>query len=159
MRAFYKEEAMQIPLSRLSTLPSVLITGALALAPFAHGGETPGKALALAADKLSWEELSPSRPGVQVAVVQGHHASGAWRGFLKFPVGSTSDVHTHSSDLRLVVVSGTFRYGADPKHEQPFGPGSYVFIPANHPHSNSQPDGAMVYIEQPGRYDRQGAGH
>ncbi|HEY3271380.1 MAG TPA: DUF4437 domain-containing protein [Geothrix sp.] len=149
---------MRVPLSRLFVLPSVMIAGALALAPFAQGGEAPGKAVALAADKLSWEELSPKRPGVLVSDIQGHHASGAWRGFLKFPVGSTSDVHTHSSDLRLVVVSGTFRYGSNPGHEQPFGPGSYVFIPANHPHSNSQPDGAVVYIEQPGKYDRQGGG-
>jgi quercetin dioxygenase-like cupin family protein len=133
-----------------------MIAGALALVPFAQGGEAPGKAVALAADKLSWEELSPKRPGVLVSDIQGHHASGAWRGFLKFPAGSTSDVHTHSSDLRLVVVSGTFRYGSNPGHEQPFGPGSYVFIPAHHPHSNSQPDGAVLYIEQPGKYDRQG---
>jgi quercetin dioxygenase-like cupin family protein len=135
-----------------------MIVGLLALAPFAQGGEAPGKAVALAADKLSWEELSAKRPGVLVSEIQGHHASGAWRGFLKFPVGSTSDVRTHSSDLRLVVVSGTFRYGADPAHEQPFGPGSYIFIPANHPHSNSQPDGSTVYVEQPGKYDRQGGG-
>ena len=135
---------MQIKPSRWFMLSLALVAGALALAPAAHGGETPGKAVALAADHLSWEELAAKGVGVMISDVQGHHAKGAWHGFVKFPVGSKSGVHAHSSDMRLVVVSGTFRYGTDPDHEQVFGPGSYIFIPGHHPHSNSQPDGAVV---------------
>jgi len=150
---------MRISPSRLFVLPSALLAGTLALAPSAHGGETPGKAVALAADQLPWEELAAKGAGVLISDVQGHHAKGPWHGFVKFPVGSKSGVHAHSSDLRIVVVSGTFRYGPDPDHEKVYGPGSYVFIPANLPHSNSQPDGAVVYLEQPGKYDNQPVSH
>lgn len=31
-------------------------------------------------------------------------------------------------------------------------------FPGGHPHSNSQPDGAVVYVEQPGKYDNHLAG-
>ena len=147
---------MKINPFRSVALPLAL--AACALAP-AHAGEGHGKAVALAADQLSWEDLAAKGAGVMVADVEGHHAKGAWHGFVKFPVASKSGVHAHSSALRLVVVSGTFRYGSDPDHEQPYGPGSYVFIPANHPHSNSQPDGAVVYVEQSGKYDNKPAGH
>lgn len=129
-----------------------------ALAPAHAPGEGRGREVALAADKLPWEDLAAKGAGVLVADVHGHHAQGPWHGFVKFPVGSKSGVHTHSSDLRLVVVSGTFRFGSDPEHEQPYGPGSYVFVPGGHPHSNSQPDGAVVYVEQPGKYDNHLAG-
>ena len=144
---------MRIALSGLVALPAAAVLCALATAPLAHAGETGGKAVALAADKLPWEDLAARGAGVQIADIEGHHAKGAWKGFVKFPVGSKSGVHAHSNDLRLVVVSGTFRYGSDPDHEQLYGPGSYVFVPAHHPHSNSQPDGAVVYLEQPGPYD------
>jgi hypothetical protein len=40
-----------------------------------------------------------------------------------------------------------------PETEKNYGAGSYVFIPANLPHSNSQPEGALLYGEQPGKFD------
>lgn len=147
---------MKISPSGLVVLSAALVAGTLS---FAHGGEKRSGEVTLAADKLPWEDLAAKGVGVMVADVEGLHAKGAWHGFVKFPVASKSPVHAHSSALRLVVVSGTFRYGSDPDHEQPYGPGSYVFIPANHPHSNSQPDGAVVYVEQPGKYDNKPAGH
>ena len=78
---------------------------------------------------------------------------GAWAGFIRFPAGSKSGVHTHSSDIKIVVVSGTFHYGSTPETEKNYGAGSYVFIPANLPHSNSQPEGALLYGEHPGKFD------
>lgn len=151
---------MDITSLRSIALPMTLATCALAPTWAGEGaGEGRGHEVTLAADKVAWEELAAKGAGVMVADVEGHHAKGAWHGFVKFPAASKSTVHTHSSALRIVVVSGTFRYGSDPDHEQPYGPGSYVFIPANHPHSNSQPDGALLYVEQSGRYDNKPAGH
>lgn len=147
---------MKISPSGLVVLSAALVAGTLSLA---RDGEKRSGEVTLAADKLPWEDLAAKGVGVMVADVEGIHAKGAWHGFVKFPVASKSPVHAHSHALRLVVVSGTFRYGSDPDHEQPYGPGSYVFIPANLPHSNSQPDGAVVYVEQPGKYDNKPAGH
>jgi hypothetical protein len=43
--------------------------------------------------------------------------------------------------------------GDTPKTEKNYGAGSYVFMPANLPHSNSQPKGALLYEEQPDKFD------
>jgi quercetin dioxygenase-like cupin family protein len=136
---------------RIAMVVAILMTAALSLAPTARGEET--KAVARAADGLKWEPLSAKGPDVKIAIVSGDHTKGAWAGFVKFPAGTKSGVHTHSSDIKIVVISGDFHYGATPETEKSYGPGSYVLIPANLPHSNSQPQGALLYGEQPGMFD------
>jgi quercetin dioxygenase-like cupin family protein len=138
--------------SRLATVTVIAMSAALFLAQAAGGAEAR-KASAVATDALKWEELSTKGAGAKIATVSGEHTKGAWAGFFKFPAGSKYGIHTHSSDLKIVVVSGTFRYGDTPETERNYGAGSYVFIPANLPHSNSHPDGALLYAEQPGKFD------
>lgn len=138
--------------SRLLTVMLIAMAAALLLA-HAAGSDEMHKAAAITADKLAWQELSAKGSGVMIATLSGDYTQGAWTGFVKFPAASKSGVHTHSSDLKIVVVSGTFHYGATPETEKNYGTGSYVFIPANLPHSNSQPEGALLYTEQPGKFD------
>jgi uncharacterized RmlC-like cupin family protein len=137
---------------RLATVTVIVMAAAPFLAHSARGEEAQ-KASARAADALKWEEMSAKAPGVKIATVSGEYNKGAWAGFIKFPAGSKSGIHTHSSDLKIVVVSGTFHYGDTPETERNYGAGSYVFIPADLPHSNSQPEGALLYTEQPGKFD------
>ncbi len=138
--------------SRLATVTVIAMAAALFL-PRAARGDEARKASAVATDALKWEELSAKATGVKIATVSGEYTKGAWAGFIKFPAGSKSGIHTHSSDLKIVVVSGTFHYGDTPETERNYVAGSYVFIPANLPHSNSQPEGALMYAEQPGKFD------
>jgi uncharacterized RmlC-like cupin family protein len=137
---------------RLGTVTAVAIAAALLLTHSARSDEM-NKAAAITADTLTWQELSAKGSGVTIATVSGDYTQGAWAGFIRFPAGSKSGVHTHSSDLKMVVVSGTFHYGSTPETEKNYGAGSYVFIPANLPHSNSQPEGTLLYCEQPGKFD------
>ncbi len=137
---------------RLATVAVMVMAAALFLIHAAGSGQTQ-KAVAITADTLAWSELSAKGSGVMIATVSGDYTQGAWAGFVRFPAGSKSGVHTHSSDLKIVVVSGTFHYGSTPEGEKNYGAGSYVFIPANLPHSNSQPEGALLYAEQPGKFD------
>ena len=137
---------------RFATATVIVMTAALSLTHAARGEEAQ-KASARAADTLKWEELSAKAAGVMIATVSGDYNKGAWAGFIKFPAASKSGIHTHSSDIKIVVVSGTFHYGDTPETEKNYGAGSYVFIPANLPHSNSQPEGALLYAEQPGKFD------
>lgn len=136
---------------RIAAVTAIVMAAVLCVTRTASGQE--GKAVAIAPDTLKWEELTAKATGVMIAPVSGDYRNGAWTAFVKFPAGSKSAVHTHSSDIKIVVVSGTFRYGATPETEKSYGPGSYVFIPANLPHSNSQPQGALLYAEQPGKFD------
>lgn len=138
--------------ARLGTVTALAIAAALLLTRPA-GSDEMHKAAAITADSLAWSELSAKASGVMIATVSGDYTQGAWAGFVRFPAGSKSGVHTHSSDLKIVVVSGTFHYGSTPETEKNYGAGSYVFIPANLPHSNSQPQGALLYGEQPGKFD------
>jgi uncharacterized RmlC-like cupin family protein len=138
--------------SRLLTVTVIAIAAAL-LPTRAAGGDEMHKAAAMSADALTWQEMSAKGSGVMIATVSGDYTQGAWAGFVRFPAGSKSGVHTHSSDIKIVVVSGTFHYGSTPDTEKTYGAGSYVFIPANVPHSNSQPEGAVLYGEQPGKFD------
>lgn len=137
---------------RLATVTGMAMAAALFLIHAAGSGQTQ-KAVAVTGDTLSWQEMSAKGSGVMIATVSGDYTQGAWAGFVRFPAGSKSGVHTHSSDLKVVVVSGTFHYGSTPDTEKNYGAGSYVFIPANFPHSNSQPEGALLYTEQPGKFD------
>jgi uncharacterized RmlC-like cupin family protein len=134
-------------------LTTVMATAAALFLICAAGSGQTQKAVAITAETLTWQELSAKGSGVMIATVSGDYTQGAWAGFIRFPVGSKSGVHTHSSDLKIVVVSGTFHYGNTPETEKSYGPGSYVFIPANLPHSNSQAEGALLYNEQPGKFD------
>jgi uncharacterized RmlC-like cupin family protein len=137
---------------RLATVTLIAMAVALFLIHATGSGQTQ-KAVAITADALTWQEMSAKGSGVMIATVSGDYTQGAWAGFVRFPAGSKSGVHTHSSDLKIVVVSGTFHYGSTPDTEKNYGAGSYVFIPANLPHSNSQPEGALLYGEQPGKFD------
>lgn len=139
-------------IGRLGTVTVIAIAAALSLTS-AAGSDEMHKAAAITADSLTWQELSAKGAGVMIATVSGDYTQSAWAGFIRFPAGSKSGVHTHSSDLKMVVVSGTFHYGNTPETEKSYGLGSYVFIPANLPHSNSQPEGVLLYCEQPGKFD------
>ncbi len=138
--------------NRLALGAVILMAAVLCLAPTLARGEEK-RAAALAADALKWEALTAKGPDVKIATVSGDHTKGAWAGFIKFLPDSKSGVHTHSSDMKIVVISGEFHYGTTPETEKSYGPGSYVLIPANLPHSNSQPQGALLYGEQPGMFD------
>ena len=111
----------------------------------------------ISADALQWSEMSAKAPGVMIATVAGNWKDGAYSAFIKFPPGSKSPLHTHSSEMKVVVVSGVFHYAADGKTEQEYGPGSYILIPAGMPHTNSQAEGALLFVEQPGRFDNKPA--
>jgi anti-sigma factor ChrR (cupin superfamily) len=60
------------------------------------------------ASDMKWMDLDPKgAPGVKVADVWGDHTKGAYGAFIKFPAGWAAPLHTHTNDLKIVVVSGT----------------------------------------------------
>ena len=118
------------------------------------------------ADELKWVEMGPP-PGmkemkdapkgepVQVAVVSGDPMKGAYSAFVKLPAGQPHPLHTHSSDVKSVVLSGTFTVTPEGGVEKKIGPGGYFFVPANMKHSSSCAPGApcVLYQEGPGKFD------
>jgi anti-sigma factor ChrR (cupin superfamily) len=88
---------------------------------------------------LKWADLDPKgAPGVKIADVWGDHAKGAFGAFLKFPAGFAAPLHTHTSDYKIVVVSGTFVQAPEGKPEFRVGPGGYVLQPGgNYKHTTA----------------------
>jgi ChrR Cupin-like domain len=79
---------------------------------------------------LKWTEL-PERKGMQFAVLSGDPKTGAYTQIRKVPAGTDNPPHSHSSELKNVIISGVWYTGADAASAKDFGPGSVVIMPAN----------------------------
>ncbi len=106
------------------------------------------------AGDIKWEQMKDGPPGTMTATLWGDGSKGAYGAFVKFPGNTKHPLHTHSSDIKTVIVSGTFTYAPEGGEEKQYGPGSYLLIPANVKHtSGSGPDGVTFFMEQPGKFD------
>jgi quercetin dioxygenase-like cupin family protein len=105
-------------------------------------------------DELKWTAL-PERPGMQFTVLSGDPKTGAYTQLRKVPAGTDNPLHTHSSQLTNVIISGTWYTGADAASARDFGPGSVVMMPANWVHVSGCRAGSecVFYQDGKGRFD------
>ena len=102
---------------------------------------------------LKWTEL-PERKGMQFAVLSGDPKKGAYTQMRKVPAGTDNPLHTHSSELKNVIISGVLYTGADATSAKDFGPGSIVMMPANWVHvSGCRASDCVFYQEGKGKFD------
>src|SRR6187549_3834922 len=122
------------------TVLSSVATVALVLAALAPGfGQTSEKPaqkpaqstlVVVPAADMKWTDLDPSgAPGVKVADLWGSHAKGAFGALFKLPAGFAAPLHTHTYDIKVVIVSGTYVQAPEGKPEFRLGPGSYFMQP------------------------------
>ncbi len=115
------------------------------------------KAVIMPAGDLKWVDLDPNgAPGVKSVDVWGDHTKSAYGGFTKFPAGFSAPLHTHTHDMKLVVLSGTFIHTPEGKPEVRLGPGSYLMQPGgNYRHSTAcdKASECLVFIESTGAFD------
>jgi len=107
------------------------------------------------AGDIKWSEMKGGPPGIMHADLWGHIDKGAYGSLIKLPAGLKNPLHTHSSDTKLVVVSGTFLYTPEGGTEQRLGPGSYLMVPGGVKHlSGVTEDGPCEVFQQgPGKFD------
>lgn len=114
-------------------------------------------AVIMPASDLKWADLDPvGAPGVKIADLWGNHATGAFGAIIKFPAGFATPLHTHTNDLKIVIVSGTFIHGPEGKSEVRLGPGSYMMQPGgNYRHTTRSGKAAecVFFIEGSGMFD------
>jgi quercetin dioxygenase-like cupin family protein len=103
---------------------------------------------------LKWVEL-PERKGMQFAVLSGDPKTGEYTQIRKVPAGSDNPLHSHSSELKNVIISGIWYTGADTASAKDFGPGSVVMMPANWVHVSGCRAGSdcVFYQEGKGKFD------
>jgi quercetin dioxygenase-like cupin family protein len=119
----------------------------------AESGVTP---MMVSFKDLKWTDL-PQRKGMQYALLSGDPNQGAYTQMRKVPAHTDNPLHTHSAELKNVIISGVWYTGADAASAKDFGPGSIVVMPANWPHvSGCRPGSDCVfYQEGKGKFDFQ----
>lgn len=103
---------------------------------------------------LKWTEL-PERKGMQFAVVSGDPTTGQYTQMRKVPAGTDNPLHSHSSEIKNVIVSGVWYTGANIASAKDFGPGSIIIMPANWVHVSGCRAGndCLFYQEGKGKFD------
>lgn len=104
------------------------------------------------AGKADFKELVP---GVSQALLWSDDTKGAYGAFTKFKPGQDNGMHSHSSDIWMVVMQGAYLY-KDENGEKRVANGDFIRIPAGHPHwsGGDKKDGALFYEEGAGKFDR-----
>jgi len=109
------------------------------------------------ASDVKWADLDPTgAPGVKVADLWGNHAKGAFGAFLKLPAGFAVPLHTHTYDIKVVIISGTYIQGPERKPEFRLGSGSYFMQPGgNYRHTTScdKASDCVLFAESKGPFD------
>ena len=128
--------------------------------------DTKAKAAANPADRLvvmpapgmKWADLDPvGAPGVKVANLWGSHATGgAFGALFKLPAGFAAPLHTHTHDIKVVIVSGTYIQVPEGKPEFRLGPGSYFMQPGGdyrHTTTCDKASDCVFFVESGGPFD------
>lgn len=109
------------------------------------------------AGDLKWSDLDPAgAPGVKVADLWGDHTKGAFGAFFKLPAGFAVPLHTHTHDIKVVFVSGTYIQAPEGKPEFRLSPGSYLMQPGgNYRHTTScdKDSECLFFVESNGAFD------
>lgn len=104
--------------------------------------------------ELKWTEL-PERKGMQFSVLSGNPKTGAYTEIRKVPAGTDNPLHSHSSEIKNVIITGVWYTGADTASVKDFGPGSIVVMPGNWLHVSGCRSGSdcVLYQEGKGKFD------
>lgn len=108
----------------MKTLTKVTVALALTLlvAATAMSHKTAGKDMVVSGDHL---EFVQAMPGISKAMLWGDPTKGPYGAITRFAKGTKVDWHTHSHDIKAVVISGTLLYN-NGSGEQRLGPGSFL---------------------------------
>jgi quercetin dioxygenase-like cupin family protein len=110
------------------------------------------KVIYVAAEQATFKQ-SPTA-GVSMADLWGDPDKGAHGTFTKFTPGFDAGMHTHTSDVWIVVIKGAYLY-KDEAGEERVGPGDFLRVPGGHQHwsGGDKTEGALFYEEAPGKFD------
>jgi quercetin dioxygenase-like cupin family protein len=105
-------------------------------------------------DELKWV-ANPANADVQMAVLWGDPAKGAHGAFHKFKAGLDAGLHSHSSDFRIAVVSGTLIAGPEGGPEKKLPAGSYEYQPhgVKHVTKCDAASECVIFVAASGKFD------
>jgi quercetin dioxygenase-like cupin family protein len=143
-------------MARIAGLSAVLVAVLVVAHPAplaAKGKGDAGREVVWPAGDITFEQ-TPAK-GVTKADLWGNAAKGVHGSLVKFAAGTDNGLHTHTYDIKAVVISGTFLYGSGGAAPQKLGPGSYLLIPGGMKHTSGCDAGAdcLFFEEQSGKFD------
>jgi hypothetical protein len=111
----------------------------------------------ISASELEWKDLDPvGAPGVKIATLWGDLAKGPFGAFFQLPPGFAAPLHSHTHDMKLIIVSGTYIQAPSGQPEFHLGPGSYLLQPGGdyqHTTSCEQSMPCIFFVESSGAFD------
>lgn len=133
-------------------LSVVLLATAFGQAPKAAASHKSKSVIYVPADKATFKPTPMG--GVSMASLWGDMTKGAHATFTKFDPGYDAGMHTHTSDVWIVVIKGAYLY-KDDAGEKRVGPGEFLRVPGGHKHwsGGDKTEGALFYEEASGMFD------
>jgi quercetin dioxygenase-like cupin family protein len=137
----------------LSGVAALIIAGSLGMAQAQKESSTNKKNVIYVAAEQATFKQSPAA-GVSMAALWGDSDKGAHGTFTKFAPGYDAGMHTHTSDLWIVVIKGAYLY-KDEAGEKRVGPGDFLRVPGGHKHwsGGDKTEGAVFYEEGSAKFD------
>lgn len=137
----------------------LVLAAALFVSGFAVRAQTP-QMQHFANSKLGWVDMDVPgfAKGMQMAPIVGDPAAAnqPYTLRLKFPAGYRFPAHFHPNAENLTVLSGSFLLEMGPKETGRFttyGPGDYLFIPPNNPHSGGAESETVIQLHGIGPFE------
>ena len=108
----------------------------------------------IAFSEMKWTEV-PQRKGMLMAVLSGDPTKGEYTQMRKVPAATENPLHSHSSEIKNVVITGVWYTGVDSASAKDFGAGSIIIMPANWVHVSGCRAGSdcVLYQEGKGKFD------
>jgi quercetin dioxygenase-like cupin family protein len=125
-----------------------------AKAPAKHASGA-AKAVVWPAADMKWVDAPDAPAGVQQVVLWGDSTKGRFGTITKFPAGFSTPLHSHSANLKMVMISGTEIHGPEGKPEVRLSAGSYLFEPSGYKHTTACDKAAecVFFMEGDGKFD------
>jgi quercetin dioxygenase-like cupin family protein len=143
-----QEGAMKMQAKLISVVGAAVIACSLGVA-VAQSKKEP---VFVESEKAEFKEVVP---GVKKKILWGNDDVGPYGAFTKFDPGITNPLHTHTNEVRIVVLRGAYIYKPQNGKERRVSAGSYISIPGGDVHvsSGDAKEGALFYEESPGKFD------
>lgn len=142
---------------RAKSIPALAVCFLAASAVFGQGAMTAKtKAVMLPAADMKWVAISPDSPDVKIVDLWGDHTKGAFGALVKFPAGYMVPPHTHTADMRSVIISGTFIHTPQGKPSVNLPAGSYLVQPGGdyvHTTACGKESECVFFTESTGAFD------
>ena len=145
---------------KVVTFSVVLMTGYFVPCTMAQAKAPVKKATVLkSAADLKWTDV-PDVSGAQQAVLWGNPQKGPSGFLVKFKAGTEVGLHSHTADMRSIVISGIIVITLEGQGPKELGPGSYAFEPGGSKHTTACKAGAdcMFSVQATGVFDMVMAG-